>query len=239
MDLIWYASWVNFMTRFADAFQLRLERDNVFMPPKPAEPASPPVSAQAERLSPTFDGGGHGNTSPSRRDCPGIVGPMRAYPEAARHLNALAEHLLRSAESLTPAEREMIAAYVSRGNGCEFCSNVARGRRPAPPGPGGRADGPGLGPPGRGPGQREDEALLAIADKVRRGGRAVTAADVARARREGADDRAVHDTVLIAAAFCMFNRYVDGLATDVPPDPAAYAASGARLGTHGYVGSTD
>src|SRR5438270_5101427 len=55
---------------------------------------------------------------------PGILGPMKAYPEAARYLNGLAELLLRSAESLTPAEREMIAAYVSRGNGCVFCANV-------------------------------------------------------------------------------------------------------------------
>jgi hypothetical protein len=62
---------------------------------------------------------------------------------------------------------------------------------------------------------------------------------VARARREGADDRAIHDTVLLAAAFCMFNRYVDGLATAVPDDPRAYEASGARLCTNGYVGSTD
>ncbi len=63
------------------------------------------------------------------------------------------------------------------------------------------------------------KALLAIADKVRRDGRLVEAADVDRARAEGADDKAIHDTVLIAAAFCMFNRYVDGLGTWAPSDP--------------------
>ena len=67
----------------------------------------------------------------------------------------------------------------------------------------------------------------------------LTDADVARARKEGADDQAIHDTVLIAAAFCMFNRYVDGLATWAPNDPKAYAATGAKLATKGYVNSID
>lgn len=170
---------------------------------------------------------------------PGIIGPMKAFPEAARHLNALAEHLLRSGESLTPAEREMIAAYVSRGNECEFCSNVHAAVARHHLGPAAELMDWVLTDPSRAPVGEKLKALLAIADKVRQGGRRVTAADVARARREGADDRAVHDTVLIAAAFCMFNRYVDGLDTFAPSDPKAYAASGARLGTNGYVGSTD
>jgi hypothetical protein len=69
---------------------------------------------------------------------------------------------------------------------------------------------------------------------VRRDGRTVTEADVSRARAAGADDRAIHDTVLIAAMFCMFNRYVDGLGTWAPRDPEAYAAVGARIATKGY-----
>jgi alkylhydroperoxidase family enzyme len=76
--------------------------------------------------------------------------------------------------------------------------------------------------------------LLVIADKVRQGGRNVTDEDIARARQEGADDRAIHDTVLIAAAFCMFNRYVDGLATWAPADPTAYDRMGAHLAQKGY-----
>ncbi|HEX4610694.1 MAG TPA: hypothetical protein VH092_21065, partial [Urbifossiella sp.] len=72
---------------------------------------------------------------------------------------------------------------------------------------------------------------------VQQGGRGVTEADVARAREAGADDRAVHDTVLTAAAFCMFNRYVDGLATWAPTDPAADEQSGARLARDGYLNS--
>ena len=170
---------------------------------------------------------------------PGIIGPMKAYPVAARHLNGLAEHLLRSTESLTPAEREMIAAYVSRGNECEFCSNVHAAVARQHLGPAGEVMDRVLVDPARAPVGEKLKALLAIADKVRRGGRGVIETDVARARREGADDRAIHDTVLIAAAFCMFNRYVDGLATAVPADPRAYAENGAFLARNGYVGSTD
>jgi alkylhydroperoxidase family enzyme len=82
-------------------------------------------------------------------------------------------------------------------------------------------------------------ALLAIADKVRRDGRRVQSADVERARAEGADDKAIHDTVLIAAAFCMYNRYVEGLGTWAPKDPAAYVESGERLAKQGYVTHND
>jgi hypothetical protein len=53
-------------------------------------------------------------------------------------------------------------------------------------------------------------------------------------RAEGATDLEIHDTVLIAAAFCMFNRYVDGLGTSAPDDPAQYAASAQHLVRHGY-----
>jgi hypothetical protein len=81
------------------------------------------------------------------------------------------------------------------------------------------------------------KALLVIAGKVQQGGRRVTEEDVTRARKEGADDKAIHDTVLIAAAFCMFNRYVDGLATWVPEEPTLYEGIGAQLARRGYVGS--
>ena len=76
-------------------------------------------------------------------------------------------------------------------------------------------------------------ALLDIAGLVRVDGRLVSDEAVASARAEGATDREIHDTVLIAAAFCMFNRYVDGL-TPVPDDPAQYELSAAHLVAHGY-----
>ena len=63
------------------------------------------------------------------------------------------------------------------------------------------------------------KALLAITGKVQRGGKQVTNEDIARARQQGATDKETHDTVLIAAAFCMYNRYVDGLATWAPTNP--------------------
>jgi hypothetical protein len=63
----------------------------------------------------------------------------------------------------------------------------------------------------------------------------VTADDVARARAQGATDVEIHDTVLIAAAFCMFNRYVDGLGTSQPRDEAMYRERGKWIARDGYV----
>ncbi|HJZ59937.1 MAG TPA: hypothetical protein VKE74_33655 [Gemmataceae bacterium] len=77
-------------------------------------------------------------------------------------------------------------------------------------------------------------ALLVIAEKVRRDGRLVTEEDVRKAREAGADDKAIHDSVLVAAMFSMFNRYVDGLATWTPREPAVYDEIGARIATKGY-----
>ena len=165
---------------------------------------------------------------------PGIVGPMTAYPESGAALNGLAEALLRGPSPLTRAERELIAAYVSRRNECVFCASthaaVARVHY-----------GDACGVVDQVLDQGTDaapsdklRALLVIADRVRQDGRLVTAADVARARAAGADDRTIHDTVLIAAAFCMFNRYVDGLGTWAPTEPAVYAQIGEMLAGTGY-----
>jgi uncharacterized peroxidase-related enzyme len=165
---------------------------------------------------------------------PGISGPMQAYPEAAVHLRGLANVLLRGTSSLTPGERETIAAYVSSGNECTFCmrSHAAVARHhlgdkrdlvdAVLAGDAGDMMSPKL------------SALLTIAEKVRRNGREVTTEDVTLARDNGADDKAIHDTVLIAAAFSMYNRYVDGLGTWTPDDEAMYDTAGARLATHGY-----
>jgi len=166
---------------------------------------------------------------------PGISGPLAAYPDTAVHLRGLAEVLLQTTIALSPAERELIAAYVSSGNACRFCtwSHAAVARQHW-----GKshaivdavlADGAAAAIDDR------LRALLVIADKVRQDGRLVDADDIAQARAAGANDRAIHDTVLIAAAFCMYNRYVDGLATWAPDDPPQYAAMGERLATDGYV----
>jgi uncharacterized peroxidase-related enzyme len=166
---------------------------------------------------------------------PGIIGPMIAYPETRVHLSGLAEALLRGPSSLTPGERETIAAYVSAGNECRFCRESHAAAARAHLGEQRHLVDRVIASAEDSPASPKLNALLAIADKVRRDGRLVQAADVARARAEGADDKAIHDTVLIAAAFCMFNRYVDGLGTWAPEDPAAYIDSGVRLAEQGYV----
>jgi uncharacterized peroxidase-related enzyme len=166
---------------------------------------------------------------------PGIVGPMIAYPETQVHLSGLAEALLRGPSSLTSAERELIASYVSAGNECHFCTQSHAAAARVHFGDERKLVDQVLADVHTAPVSPKVRALLAIADKVRRDGRLVTAEDVERARAEGADDKAIHDTVLIAAAFCMFNRYVEGLGTWAPKDPADYVESGLRLANQGYV----
>ena len=166
---------------------------------------------------------------------PGIRGLLRYRPETARPLSELTEVLLRGPSTLTRGERELIAAYVSVLNDCQYCSS-SHSACAAAQLPGGmalveqvRAD------PAAAPLPAKLKALLLIASAVRDSGQAVTAEQVAAARAAGATDVEIHDTVLIAAVFCMFNRYVDGLATTAPDDPAAYAAGAQRLITQGYV----
>lgn len=166
---------------------------------------------------------------------PGIVGPLAFSPDTAKPLLELAETLLRAPNTLTPAEREMIAAHVSYRNECDFCqlSHSAAAAAHLQ----GNYD---LveqikGNPEAAAVSDKLKALLAIAGKVQQDGKQVTSEDVARARRHGATDKEIHDTVLIAAAFCMYNRYVDGLATTLPEDPAWYAAAAVGIVKDGYM----
>jgi uncharacterized peroxidase-related enzyme len=160
---------------------------------------------------------------------------MAFRPETAGPLCQLAETLLRSDNSLSRGDRELIAAYVSHLNECQYCE-TSHGAYAAAQLEGGAAlvaavkhD------PAAAPISEKLRALLAIAAHVQAGGQNVTAADIAAARHHGATDVEIHDTVLIAAAFCMFNRYVDGLATWTPTDPALYAAMAERMVEHGYL----
>jgi uncharacterized peroxidase-related enzyme len=170
---------------------------------------------------------------------PGILGPMAFSPGTAHALNALAEVLLRAPNSISEADREMIATYVSSQNDCYFCQHAH-----------GAVTAYRLGGNEKlvndvkfnfESAEISDKlkALLNIAGKVQKGGKQVTADDVARARKQGATDKEIHDTVLIASAFCMFNRYVDGLATWAPTDANMYRENGKRLAEIGYVHSTD
>ena len=172
-------------------------------------------------------------------DLPGIRGLLAFRPETGRALSALAEALLVGDSPLSRGERETIAAFVSHRNACRFCteSHAAAARHLL--GEQCESVDAVLTDVASAPVSAKLKALLAIAAKVQRGGPIVTSDDVAAARAEGATDQDLHDTVLIAAAFSMFNRYVDGLATLTPSDPAAYAEMGRRIAEHGYAARVD
>jgi uncharacterized peroxidase-related enzyme len=166
---------------------------------------------------------------------PGIVGPLAYSPETAKPLLLLAETLLRGPNTLTSAEREMIAAHVSYRNRCDFCQ-LSHSAAAAAHLKGNydlveqiKID------PEAAAVSDKLKALLAIAGKVQQGGKQVTSEDIARARQQGATDKEIHDTVLIAAAFCMYNRYVDGLATFQPLDREAYREMGEDMAHQGYM----
>lgn len=165
---------------------------------------------------------------------PGILGPMQFRPETSKPLNDLAEVLLREDNSLTRGERELIASYVSRRNDCTFCS-TSHGAFAARQVEGGWDVVDAVwDDPQTAPVSKKLQALLRIAGQVQQSGLAVTEEAVAAARDAGATDVEIHDAVLIAAAFCMFNRYVDGLATWAPDGREAYEHNAEMIVEHGY-----
>ncbi len=165
---------------------------------------------------------------------PGIEGLFQYRPETAKPLRELAEILLRGPSSLTPGEREMIASYVSFHNDCHFC-HTSHGASAAHHFGGDLSliddikqnfKNTDISPKFR--------SLLDIARKVQKSGKEVEETDINHAKKYGATDREIHDTVLIAAAFCMYNRYVDGLGTWAPEEKEAYDEIGHRLAKQGY-----
>jgi uncharacterized peroxidase-related enzyme len=172
-------------------------------------------------------------------DLPGVVGLIRYRPETGRPLSALAEVLLRSPNTLSPGERELIAAYVSRLNDCAFCSSSHSAFAAAQLLEGMPLVNAVCANLDQAEVTAKMRALLHIAGKVQQSGKAVTAADIDAARAAGAPDTEIHDTVLIAAAFCMYNRYVDGLATVAPDDPEGYAQTAQAIVEYGYLAIVD
>jgi len=167
-------------------------------------------------------------------DLPGIVGLLNNRPETAKPLLDLAETLLRGPSSLTSGEREIIAASVSYWNQCHFCHTSHAAAAAAHLKSGLELiDEIKAGLPNT-PVSEKLKVLLHIAHQVQRGGKNVTEEDIAFAREQGATDVEIHDTVLIAAAFCMYNRYVDGLNTWAPDPNEAYAEMGERMANVGY-----
>ncbi len=164
---------------------------------------------------------------------PGISAGFAFRPETAKPMRDLAHILLHEPNSLTPGERELIATYVSSQNDCYFCQTSHGAAAACHLGSGvivqqvktdfqSAAVTPKL------------KALLAIAGRVQQDGKRVSSADIAAAKAQGATDMEIHDTVLIAAAFSMYNRYVDGLGTWQPRDESMYAEMGKHLAEHGY-----
>lgn len=169
-------------------------------------------------------------------ELPGIRGLMAYRPETAKPLNELVELLLRDDNNtLSRGERELIGTYVSYLNDCFFCQNV---------------HGSFAGHYLHCDIQQIDsikkdyistdisekmKALLSIAGSVQKGGKQVTAEQIEEARKIGATDREIHDTVLIAAAFCMYNRYVDGLGTWAPQDRQFYIDRAPVRAAEGYI----
>jgi uncharacterized peroxidase-related enzyme len=171
---------------------------------------------------------------PVEEHLPGITGLLEYRKDSAQPIRELTHLLLRGPSTLTQGERELIATIVSYNNECRFCTTahtaaadlllgecdttekIKRDVETAPV-------------------SEKMKALLTIARQVQQSGKSVTDESVLRARQAGATDLEIHDTVLIAALFCLYNRYVDGLSTVAPTEPDFYKRLADRIVNHGYT----
>ncbi len=165
---------------------------------------------------------------------PGITGLLEDRPDTGDHIRALTQVLLRGENTLSEMDRELIATLVSFKNECRFCTSAHAATVKALGGTDELLDKV-FHNIDEAPASNKMKALLKIAAKVQKLGKEVHADDIALARRYEATDREIHDTVLIAALFCLYNRYVDGLGTYRPEDPAYYEKLASRLVTVGYM----
>jgi uncharacterized peroxidase-related enzyme len=170
---------------------------------------------------------------PLEEHLPGITGLLEYRPDSAKPIRELTQILLRGPSTLTEGERELIATVVSYRNECRFCTaahtaaaNTLLGENNTSEEVKRDID--------TSPISTKMKTLLWIAAQVQESGKSVTAESIADAKAAGATDVEIHDTVLIAALFCLYNRYVDGLATVTPSDPVFYQGLGERLKKHGY-----
>ncbi len=170
-----------------------------------------------------------------RSDLFGVTSLLDFRPETAGPLCELTQVLLRGPSSLSEMERELIATYVSKRNECAFCGSAHAAATCALAGGDRELIDAVLSDLTTAPVSEKLRALLAIAGAVQRSGREVTDAQMNAAREAGATDIELHDTVMIAALFSFYNRYVDGLGTVAPVNPAFYAALGDRLSSRGYT----
>ncbi|MCF2506870.1 carboxymuconolactone decarboxylase family protein [Dyadobacter sp. CY107] len=164
---------------------------------------------------------------------PGITGLLEYNKETAAPIRELTQFILRGESTLTPGERELIATIVSHNNECKFCTAAHTAAADLL-----------IGNTETCEIMKQDidatpvsdkmKALLKISRQVQVSGKAVTPEAIATAKDNGATDIEIHDTVLIAALFCLYNRYVDGMATIAPSNPDFYKGLGQRLVDNGY-----
>ena len=170
---------------------------------------------------------------------PGITGLLEFRKDSAQPIRDLTQILLRGPSTLTTGERELIATVVSHGNDCRFCTAAHTAAADLLIGDCETAEKVKK-DISTAPVSEKMKALLTIASQVQKSGKAVTSDSIAKAKKEGATDIEIHDTVLIAALFCLYNRYVDGLSTVAPADPDFYKglaeriAVGYQRSAHGY-----
>jgi len=171
---------------------------------------------------------------PLEEHLPGITGLLEYRQDTAAPIRELTQFLLRGPSTLTKGERELIATVVSSGNECKFCTAAHTAAADLLLGEGDssasvKRD------INTAPVSDKMKALLTIAAQVQKSGKAVTPEAIQKAKDAGATDVEIHDTVLIAALFCLYNRYVDGLATVMPDKPEYFDQLANRIVHHGYM----
>ena len=165
---------------------------------------------------------------------PGITGLLEYRKDSAQPIRDLTQFLLRGPSTLTEGERELIATVVSHNNNCQFCTTAHTAAADLLLGEFETTQKVKLDIE-TAPVTEKMKALLTIAKQVQQSGKSVTTESVERAKNSGATDIEIHDTVLIAALFCLYNRYVDGLSTVTPSDPTYYQGLADRIVNHGYT----
>ncbi len=164
----------------------------------------------------------------------GIFSLLYYRKEMASPLVTFTETLLRGSSPISHAEREIIASYVSYLNNCYFCFACHGATAAALLGLGiefldeikEKLPNQDITPRLR--------SLLNIAEAVQQGGNYVDEFLITSAKKRGVSEIDIHDVVLISSAFCMFNRYVEGLNVPYPLDKKSYIGIGKKLAKDGY-----
>jgi uncharacterized peroxidase-related enzyme len=175
---------------------------------------------------------------PLDENLPGITGLLNYRQDTALPIRQLTQILLRGESTLTEGERELIATVTSYGNQCKFCTAAHTAAADVLSGERETAEKVKYDPDSA-PVSPKMKHLLEIARHVQADARTVSPELVEKARQEGATDLEIHDTVLIAALFCLYNKYVDGLASVTPTDPAFYDRLANILKNSGYLPSAN